>query len=172
MLLDFETACHGPVEWDLAALADEALASFPQADRDLIGTMRRMRSACVAAKCWVAPERAPQLHEAAQVHLKLLRGHQLYDLAGNNSVGAYDGSGGTCSFSGTWSPIDHTLPGSVGSKCALMFQGTALTVGNFTRYGVCYPAVQSQVPSKEPFEGGRVFHAAENAMRESLLHTR
>ena len=78
LLLDFETACHGPVEWDLAALVDEALASFPQADRDLIGTMRRMRSACVAAKCWVAPERAPQLRDAAHLHLKLLRGHQLY----------------------------------------------------------------------------------------------
>jgi len=78
LLLDFETACHGPVEWDLAALVDEALASFPQADRDLIRTMRRMRSACVAAKCWVAPERAPQLRDAAHLHLKLLRGHQLY----------------------------------------------------------------------------------------------
>jgi Phosphotransferase enzyme family len=77
LLLDFETACRGPVEWDLAALADEALALFPQADRDLIRTMRRMRSACVAAKCWVAPERAPQLREAAQVHLKLLRGQEL-----------------------------------------------------------------------------------------------
>jgi hypothetical protein len=77
LLLDFETACHGPVEWDLAALADEALALFPQADRDLIRTMRRMRSACVAAKCWVAPERAPQLREAAQVHLKLLRDQKL-----------------------------------------------------------------------------------------------
>jgi thiamine kinase-like enzyme len=29
MLLDFETACLGPVEWDLAALADKALGSSP-----------------------------------------------------------------------------------------------------------------------------------------------
>ena len=74
LLLDFETACVGPVEWDLAALGDEELGFFPDADRELIGTMRRMRSVCVAAKCWVAPERAPQLREAAEVHLKLLRG--------------------------------------------------------------------------------------------------
>jgi hypothetical protein len=76
LLLDFETACRGPLEWDLAALADEALASFPGADRETILTMRRMRSVCVAAKCWVAPERAPELREAAHVHLKLLRGEE------------------------------------------------------------------------------------------------
>lgn len=77
LLLDFETACHGPIEWDLAALADESLPFFPDADRDLIEILRRMRSMCVAAKCWVAPERAPQVRDAAHVHLKLLRGHQL-----------------------------------------------------------------------------------------------
>jgi Ser/Thr protein kinase RdoA (MazF antagonist) len=77
LLLDFETACQGPVEWDLAALVDEALALFPSVDRDLIRTLRRMRSVCVAAKCWVAPERAPELRDAAHVHLKLLRRHKL-----------------------------------------------------------------------------------------------
>jgi hypothetical protein len=76
LLLDFETACRGPLEWDLAALADEALALFFDVDRDLILTMRRMRSVCVAAKCWVAPERAPEVREAAHVHLKLLRGEE------------------------------------------------------------------------------------------------
>lgn len=77
LLLDFETACVGPVEWDLAALRDEALGFFPHADHELIRTMRRMRSVCVVAKCSVAPERAPQLREAASVHLKLLRGQRL-----------------------------------------------------------------------------------------------
>lgn len=76
-LLDFETACCGPVEWDLSALPDDALAFFPAADRELVATMRRMRSVCVAAKCWVAPERAPELREAARVHLNLLRGRPL-----------------------------------------------------------------------------------------------
>jgi Ser/Thr protein kinase RdoA (MazF antagonist) len=77
LLLDFETACRGPVEWDLAALADDALARFPAVDHELISVMRRMRSVCVAAKCWVAPERAPELREAADVHLRLLRGQPL-----------------------------------------------------------------------------------------------
>jgi aminoglycoside/choline kinase family phosphotransferase len=76
LLLDFETACHGPVEWDLAALADDALVFFA-ADYELIPMMRRMRSVCLAAKCWVAPERAPELREAADVHLNLLRGQPL-----------------------------------------------------------------------------------------------
>ncbi len=76
LLLDFETACCGPLEWDLAALADDALAFFPRANRETILTMRRMRSVCVAAKCWVAPERTPELCEAAHVHLKLLRGEE------------------------------------------------------------------------------------------------
>lgn len=73
LLLDFETACHGPVEWDLAALDDDVAEFFPHANQALIASLRRLRSACVAAKCWVAPERAPEVGEAAQVHLKLLR---------------------------------------------------------------------------------------------------
>jgi len=77
LLLDFETACFGPIEWDLAALRDDALAFFSDADRGLIFTLRRMRSVCVAANCWVAPERAPELREAGHVHLKLLRGQPL-----------------------------------------------------------------------------------------------
>lgn len=76
MLLDFETACLGPVEWDLAALDDVALGFFPDADDEMISILRRMRSVCVASKCSVAPERAPQLLEAADVHLKLLRGQR------------------------------------------------------------------------------------------------
>lgn len=77
LLLDFETACRGPVEWDLAALGDGVLTGFPEADRERISVMRRMRSVCVAAKCWVEPERAPEVREAAHVHLKLLRGQRL-----------------------------------------------------------------------------------------------
>jgi len=70
LLLDFETACRGPVEWDLMAVGEEA-------PRALMATLGRMRSVCVAAKCWVEPERDPALREAAEVHLKLLRGQPL-----------------------------------------------------------------------------------------------
>jgi hypothetical protein len=74
MLLDFETTCVGPIEWDLAVLGDDVLARWPDADRRLIATLGRMRSVCVAAKCWVSPDRAPEVREAAHVHIKLLRG--------------------------------------------------------------------------------------------------
>lgn len=77
LLLDFETACLGPVEWDLSALADDVVAFVPDVDRELLVVLRRMRSVCVAAKCWAAPDRAPELREAAHVHLKLLRGEAI-----------------------------------------------------------------------------------------------
>lgn len=75
--MDFETACQGPFEWDLAALSDEAIALFPDVDYELIQLLRRMRSLCVAAKCWIEPRRAPEVFEAAHVHLRLLRGEPL-----------------------------------------------------------------------------------------------
>lgn len=77
LLLDFETACRGPIEWDIAALDDAAVDFFPEVNRDLIGLLRRMRSVCVATKCWIEPNRAPEVFEAAHIHLKLLRGDVL-----------------------------------------------------------------------------------------------
>lgn len=77
VLLDFETACQGPLEWDLAALEDRAVNRFPNVDAESILLLRRVRSACVAAKCWAEPDRAPDVYEAAHVHLKLLRGQPL-----------------------------------------------------------------------------------------------
>jgi hypothetical protein len=50
LLLDFETACVGPVECDLSPLGDDVLACFPDADRGLTAILRRMRSVCVAAR--------------------------------------------------------------------------------------------------------------------------
>jgi hypothetical protein len=72
-LLDFETACRGPLEWDLTTLDDADVDRFGDVDRDRLALLRRMRSACVAAKCWVDPDRAPAVREAAHVHLRRLR---------------------------------------------------------------------------------------------------
>lgn len=74
LLLDFETACRGPLEWDLSALGDDVASIFPSVDRDLLAILRRMRSLCVAVKCGIEPDRAPEVFEAAHVHLRLLRG--------------------------------------------------------------------------------------------------
>lgn len=77
LLLDFETACRGPLEWDLSAMRDDDIGAFPSADRDDLRLLRRVRSLCVAVKCWIEPDRAPELGEAADVHLRLLRGERL-----------------------------------------------------------------------------------------------
>jgi phosphotransferase family enzyme len=77
LLLDFETACRGPLEWDLAALDGAVAQLFAKVDFELVALLRRMRSVCVAAKCWVEPNRAAEVREAARVHLKLLRGESL-----------------------------------------------------------------------------------------------
>jgi hypothetical protein len=74
LLLDFEAACRGPLEWDLTAVRDEVAAMFPGVDSDLLSVLQRMRSLCVAVKCWIQPDRAPEVFEAAHVHLRLLRG--------------------------------------------------------------------------------------------------
>ena len=77
LLLDFEAACRGPVEWDLTGVADASLDVFGPIDRNLLALLRRMRSLCVAVKCWIDPERTPEVGEAAVVHLRLLRGEQV-----------------------------------------------------------------------------------------------
>src|SRR5690242_9162714 len=43
MLLDCETACAGPLEWDLAALRNDAVARWPNADSHLGSDAQRMR---------------------------------------------------------------------------------------------------------------------------------
>jgi hypothetical protein len=77
LLLDFETACRGPLEWDLSAMGDDDIRAFPSVDREALSLLRRVRSLCVAVKCWIEPDRAPEVAEAADVHLRLLRGEAL-----------------------------------------------------------------------------------------------
>jgi Ser/Thr protein kinase RdoA (MazF antagonist) len=71
--IDFEAACRGPQEWDLAALPDEATVAFPHLDQDLLALLRTLRSLCVAVYCWLQPDRAPEVREAATYHLHQLR---------------------------------------------------------------------------------------------------
>lgn len=73
--IDFEAACVGPVEWDLAGLGSDAAAHYPDADHDLLGLMGELRSFCVAVWCWTNPDRAPELRQAAEHHLQRLRAY-------------------------------------------------------------------------------------------------
>jgi phosphotransferase family enzyme len=70
---DFESACRGPLEWDLSALPDEAHGAFEYIDSQLLALLRRLRSLCVAVWCSVQPGRAPEVAEAAALHLRLQR---------------------------------------------------------------------------------------------------
>jgi hypothetical protein len=63
---DFESVCRGPLEWDLATLPDGALGSFSGYDRARLELLRQLRSLCVAVWCWLQPERAPEVAEAAR----------------------------------------------------------------------------------------------------------
>jgi hypothetical protein len=52
-------------------------AAFPSVDRNVLDLLRRFRSLAVAVKCWMEPDRDPELAEAAAVHLRLLRAETL-----------------------------------------------------------------------------------------------
>jgi Ser/Thr protein kinase RdoA (MazF antagonist) len=73
VLVDFEAVCLGPVEWDLGFLPEQAHEAFLDRDEDLIASLREAISFCVAAWCWAQRGRAPEIDEAADFHLDVLR---------------------------------------------------------------------------------------------------
>ena len=71
---DFETACHGPREYDLAALAENgALDAYGEHDRDLVDAMWPHYSAWVAASMLTALPRRPELADTLERRLRQLR---------------------------------------------------------------------------------------------------
>ncbi|MGH3426402.1 MAG: phosphotransferase family protein [Mycobacteriales bacterium] len=48
LLIDFEGACAGPLEWDVAYLTEVALAAFPDCDDEAVAKLRAGVSFCVA----------------------------------------------------------------------------------------------------------------------------
>lgn len=70
--IDFEDACRGPVEWDLAFLTEEARATFDNIDRPLLELLMTLNSARVATWCWVQA-RFPAMRSHGQQHLSLVR---------------------------------------------------------------------------------------------------
>jgi hypothetical protein len=72
--IDFENACTGPIEWDLAFLPDDGalLASFPSADLDLLALLRVLCSALVATWCWIQA-RFPEMRAHGVHHLAVVR---------------------------------------------------------------------------------------------------
>ena len=70
---DWESACIGPLEWDLACLPETALGIVPAVNAELLAVLRDLRSVCVAVWCWAEPDRAPEKRQAAEYHLRRLR---------------------------------------------------------------------------------------------------
>jgi len=71
--LDFEAACMGPQEWDLAALDEEGLSAYGTADPSLLALSKTARLFCIVTWCWTQPDRAPEVREAAEYHLAHLK---------------------------------------------------------------------------------------------------
>jgi phosphotransferase family enzyme len=71
---DFETACRGPREYDLAALEnDAALAAYGPYDRDLVEALRPLYLAWVTASMMMATSRRPELADNVGRVLDILR---------------------------------------------------------------------------------------------------
>ena len=63
LFIDFETACRGPVEFDIAAMPREVSPHYPGADEQLIEDCRTLHKALVAAWRWDRDDRFPNGHE-------------------------------------------------------------------------------------------------------------
>jgi hypothetical protein len=71
--IDFETACKGPFEWDLAHLGDDAVGAYPdRADPRALRACRALVSVKTAARCWGRFEH-PGLRWHARHHLSVIR---------------------------------------------------------------------------------------------------
>jgi hypothetical protein len=71
--LDFEAACMGPKEWDLAALDEVGVSAYGTANPSLLALSKTARLFCIVTWCWTQPDRAPEVREAAEYHLEYLK---------------------------------------------------------------------------------------------------
>ena len=70
--IDFESACRGPLEWDLALLSDGIRATFDQVDVPLLELLTTLKSALIATWCWVQ-SRFPEMRAYGERHFDLVR---------------------------------------------------------------------------------------------------
>ncbi len=70
--IDFESACRGPLEWDLAFLSDGIRAIFDQVDVPLLELLTTLKSTFIATWCWVQA-RFPEMRAHGERHLDLVR---------------------------------------------------------------------------------------------------
>ena len=70
--IDFESACQGPLEWDLTFLSDGARSTFADVDQDLLELLKTLNSARVATWCWVQAH-FPEMRWHGEHHLDRVR---------------------------------------------------------------------------------------------------
>lgn len=70
---DFEDACLGPREIDIAGLPASAWPYFRDADQMLVERCADLKSVCVAIWCWSDVSRSAEIREAAEYHLDRVR---------------------------------------------------------------------------------------------------
>ncbi|MDZ5698690.1 aminoglycoside phosphotransferase family protein [Chelativorans sp. M5D2P16] len=70
---DFEDACRGPREYDIAGLPLAAWSHFSDADQALVRRYADLKSVCVAVWCWANVSRSTEILEAAEYHLHRVR---------------------------------------------------------------------------------------------------
>jgi aminoglycoside phosphotransferase (APT) family kinase protein len=73
LFIDFETCCHGPVEFDLAHVPDDVSERYADADQDLLSQCRVLVLAMVAAWRWDPGDQFPDRQRAARALLSALR---------------------------------------------------------------------------------------------------
>jgi thiamine kinase-like enzyme len=75
MFIDFETVCHGPVEWDLSHLEPSAASQYPrESNVEALALARVVVSAMTAALCWEGIDRGEDMRSHAEHHLAVVRG--------------------------------------------------------------------------------------------------
>ncbi len=70
---DLESACRGPLEWELTSLPAAARAAFPPVDRPLFRSLSLLRSLVVTVWCSYHAARGAELRAAGEYHLRRLR---------------------------------------------------------------------------------------------------
>ncbi len=72
--IDFETVCHGPVEWDLCHLDSAVAYGYPAGyDLEALGLARLVVSAMTSALCWEGIDRGEDMRWHAEHHLAVVR---------------------------------------------------------------------------------------------------
>ena len=73
LFIDFETSCHGPVEFDLAYVPEAVCRYYPEVNTRLLDECRQLVLAMVAAWRWRRGDQFPNRSRWGHEFLRILR---------------------------------------------------------------------------------------------------